>query len=261
MPKTPPYMRFFPSDWLAGTAMLTPFERGVYITLCCIIFESGGTAPQDSKRLAMVCGCTTNHLNATVDRLVEQGKLLRDEDGLHNDRVSIELNHSLTRSQSASTSASRRWEKGKQKQQTGDANASATHYAKDANQNQNQREKKEAVASKKNRKGSRIPEGYVPNIGYAVQRGLSEQQAGMEGEKFLNYWAAQPGQRGVKLDWDATWRNWVINAIERGSGNGRRRNEPTLEDIIRASEPGYREAPPPGNVIELVPIGAKNGSQ
>jgi hypothetical protein len=28
-------------------------------------------------------------------------------------------------------------------------------------------------------------------------------------EVFKDHWAAQPGQKGVKLDWFATWRNWV----------------------------------------------------
>jgi hypothetical protein len=28
---------------------------------------------------------------------------------------------------------------------------------------------------------------------------------------FKDYWIAQPGQKGVKLDWSATWRNWVRN--------------------------------------------------
>lgn len=28
---------------------------------------------------------------------------------------------------------------------------------------------------------------------------------------FRDYWIAQPGQKGVKTDWDATWRNWVRN--------------------------------------------------
>jgi uncharacterized protein YdaU (DUF1376 family) len=27
--------------------------------------------------------------------------------------------------------------------------------------------------------------------------------------EFKDYWVAQPGQKGVKTDWDATWRNWV----------------------------------------------------
>jgi phage terminase Nu1 subunit (DNA packaging protein) len=26
---------------------------------------------------------------------------------------------------------------------------------------------------------------------------------------FVDYWIAQPGQKGVKTDWDATWRNWM----------------------------------------------------
>jgi uncharacterized protein YdaU (DUF1376 family) len=30
-------------------------------------------------------------------------------------------------------------------------------------------------------------------------------------DKFKDYWIAQAGQKGVKLDWFATWRNWVRN--------------------------------------------------
>lgn len=30
-----------------------------------------------------------------------------------------------------------------------------------------------------------------------------------ETEVFRDYWVAQPGQKGVKVDWDATWRNWM----------------------------------------------------
>lgn len=30
-------------------------------------------------------------------------------------------------------------------------------------------------------------------------------------ERFRDYWKAQPGQRGVKADWFATWRNWCRN--------------------------------------------------
>jgi hypothetical protein len=28
-------------------------------------------------------------------------------------------------------------------------------------------------------------------------------------KRFRDYWIAQPGQKGVKTDWEATWRNWV----------------------------------------------------
>lgn len=29
------------------------------------------------------------------------------------------------------------------------------------------------------------------------------------GEAFRDYWKSVPGNRGLKLDWDATWRTWV----------------------------------------------------
>lgn len=38
-------------------------------------------------------------------------------------------------------------------------------------------------------------------------------------DQFCDYWKAQPGQRGVKLDWDATWRNWVRRQ-QKGNQNG-----------------------------------------
>ena len=30
----------------------------------------------------------------------------------------------------------------------------------------------------------------------------------------MDYWTAAPGQRGVKLDWNATWRNWMRRAAD-----------------------------------------------
>lgn len=34
--------------------------------------------------------------------------------------------------------------------------------------------------------------------------------------RFRDYWVAQPGQKGRKLDWSATWRNWVRNEKRQG---------------------------------------------
>jgi hypothetical protein len=30
--------------------------------------------------------------------------------------------------------------------------------------------------------------------------------------RFVDYWRAQPGAKGTKLDWVATWRNWMRRA-------------------------------------------------
>ncbi|MPY72890.1 MAG: hypothetical protein GEU87_01385 [Alphaproteobacteria bacterium] len=37
-------------------------------------------------------------------------------------------------------------------------------------------------------------------------------------EKFRNHWLGKAGQHGRKLDWAATWRNWIIGDFERGGG-------------------------------------------
>ena len=40
--------------------------------------------------------------------------------------------------------------------------------------------------------------------------------------KFRDHWISQPGQRGVKVDWLATWRNWCREEILRLSRCGTR---------------------------------------
>lgn len=44
-----------------------------------------------------------------------------------------------------------------------------------------------------------------------------------EHKVFIDYWIAQPGQKGIKLDWEATWRNWM----RRKQGDSSKRMTPT----------------------------------
>ena len=46
-----------------------------------------------------------------------------------------------------------------------------------------------------------------------------------EHRKFIDYWIAQPGQKGVKVDWPATWRNWIRKARPSTNGASRRQQE------------------------------------
>lgn len=41
------------------------------------------------------------------------------------------------------------------------------------------------------------------------------QRAGVELEKFRNYWCAKTGKDATKIEWDRTFRNWMINARDR----------------------------------------------
>jgi hypothetical protein len=56
---------------------------------------------------------------------------------------------------------------------------------------------------------------------------------------FVDYWIAQPGQRGVKVDWEATWRNWM-----RRKQGDRKVSTPTRQTAAQKnlSTVGYFEA-------------------
>jgi len=61
-------------------------------------------------------------------------------------------------------------------------------------------------------RGSRLSETWQPSSDdqeFAARLGVVG-----EVEKFRDYWISQPGQKGLKLDWSATWRNWVRRAAE-----------------------------------------------
>jgi hypothetical protein len=47
-----------------------------------------------------------------------------------------------------------------------------------------------------------------------------------EGAKFADYWHAKPGKDGRKVDWQATWRNWIRNS--RGPSPGQSREPAPL---------------------------------
>jgi len=58
-----------------------------------------------------------------------------------------------------------------------------------------------------------------------------------ETELFINYWEAVSGHRGVKANWQATWRNWMLrakqykeNKNERGTGQTRKDNHAKLSE-------------------------------
>ena len=66
------------------------------------------------------------------------------------------------------------------------------------------------------KRGTRLPPDFLPDQGgqeLALSLGL-DLQATLD--HFRDFWTAKPGQGGVKLDWQATWRNWCRNTRGRG---------------------------------------------
>jgi hypothetical protein len=64
-----------------------------------------------------------------------------------------------------------------------------------------------------NKRGSRLAQDWF--LSKAMGEWATQERPDLDvrqvAEQFKDYWVAQAGQKGVKLDWDATWRNWVRN--------------------------------------------------
>lgn len=66
----------------------------------------------------------------------------------------------------------------------------------------------------------RLPAEFSPNLDHqriATELGLDLAD---QMERFRDYWNAKAGKDAVKLDWDATLRNWLRNAIKHSQPNG-----------------------------------------
>ena len=65
-------------------------------------------------------------------------------------------------------------------------------------------------------RGARIPDGWQPDQALADWTRANAPAAAnaLEVERFRDYWAAQPGTKGRKADWAATWRNWARRCQE-----------------------------------------------
>jgi len=68
---------------------------------------------------------------------------------------------------------------------------------------------------KKSKRGSRIPDDSPTqtDLEWSAEN-FPNVNARKEADKFADYWASVAGQRGVKLDWSAVWRNWIRKSTE-----------------------------------------------
>jgi uncharacterized protein YdaU (DUF1376 family) len=127
----------------------------------------------------------------------------RTSDGWINARAIQEMLKIGEKSEKASASAKARW--GKK-----DANALPTQSEGNATQDTRHNTQDTVL---KSQRGSRLANDWVlPEDWKAwADKERPDLNAKQVAEQFKDFWCAKPGKDGVKLDWLATWRNWVRN--------------------------------------------------
>jgi hypothetical protein len=65
-------------------------------------------------------------------------------------------------------------------------------------------------------RGTRLPDGWQPDQALVDWTKVNAPAAAnaLELDRFRDYWTAQPGAKGRKTDWAATWRNWARRCQE-----------------------------------------------
>jgi uncharacterized protein YdaU (DUF1376 family) len=226
------YFELHVGDYDKATAHLTGCEDGMYGRLLRRYYDTEAPLCADLKALQRFVRARSKEEQQAVQTVLEEFFVL-EADGWHHKRCDAEIQRYRDKSQKARDSVSKRWAKR-------DAEALPTH---NEGSTESVRPAYERITDDIHRapvprhqtpdttlvpkvqrvsaKGSRLPQGWTPepvHMAFAESLGLRNGRAAAELEKFRDYWAAQPGQKGVKTDWPATWRNWVRRAVEATAG-------------------------------------------
>lgn len=84
------------------------------------------------------------------------------------------------------------------------------------------RKKEPKKVLSKEKRGTRLSDDFEPDgtcWSVAEDMILTPRQSQTEFEKFKDYWKGKAGAAGVKLDWQATFRNWLRNSKGNSNGN------------------------------------------
>jgi len=246
------WMPIYWGDYLRDTGHLSTTEHGAYLMLIAHYWVTGRPLPDDDRRLARIAKMGTKKwrgIRPTIaDFFTISGGCWKHK------RIETEMlkiaETNEKRSEKAKHAARSRWSS---------ADATSMPQAllgrchpdpepepveeKDTLSGV-QKEKPPGLeiipATKSNRagqRGIRLPEGWHPDDelkGWALRDGADAPMIERETAKFIDYWLAKPGAGGVKLDWGATWRNWIRKALDDHGGRGRGGNAAADPDGIEA---------------------------
>lgn len=200
-----PYYKAYPRDFIEGTIGM-PFEiKCAYRVILDLIYMQGGNLPDDARYISGLLGCSIRKWKSIRDELIASGKLVVSGEFLTNYRAIKEL-ETLSKLQENQREKASRPRKNKDLQQPQQSQPEPDTDNK----------KEEPNGSSKKRAVRLTAEWQLPRAWgeWAMQEGLSEVCIRREADRFRDYWIAESGAKAAKLDWQATWRNWVRRALE-----------------------------------------------
>ena len=222
------YYQFNIGDYASHTNHLDPIEDIAYRRMLDWCYTHERPLPQDVQEIARLIRMR-DHAAAIRDVLNEFFE--RVEDGWFSSRVQREIEHYHSKIEQASRAGKASAERRSNARST---DVQPTNNHKPITKNQ------EPVV--KTQRGSRLPTDFVLSSEWAewAQAARPDLNVKEVAEQFKDFWIAKPGKEGVKLDWQATWRNWVRNQKAPKQTFAQQ-----AADIARTTVPAVNKGPDP----------------
>ena len=213
-----PALPLWTDAYLGDTTHLTTIEHGAYLLLLMAMWRTSDCSlPHDDKLLARYARLTSGQWARVKQVLMPFFRIHGDR--ITQGRLTDEREAVRQRSHKQSDKAKARWLKNNN---TDNAVAKPDECQTDASHTHTHTHKEfppiappsGGPTENPSKRGTRIPDDFCPDRDFAAKAGLSGAEIDTQVASFLDWAHAAPGAKGVKLDWQATWRNWVRRSLE-----------------------------------------------
>ena len=221
------YYQFNIGDYASHTRHLSLIEDLAYRRLLDIYYLHERPLNDCSATVARLIGMA-EYQEQVETVLVEFFEHI--EGGFVNPRADKEISHFHSKLEQASRAGKASAQRRLSERSTG---VQPTNNHKPITNNQ-----ETIIKEKTATRGSRLPANWVPNKELADWSKAERPDLDLRKvlEEFRDYWTSVAGSKGVKLDWDATWRNWV-----------RKQTAPKQSFAQQAADVARTTVPPPPN--------------
>jgi len=193
------YYQFHVGDYRSATAHLTNEEDLAYRRLLDMYYDTEVPIPNDPKDVARKLRVTVDSLQVALTDFFTP-----TNEGWRHKRCDLEVAAYKRMADGGRKGAAKRWHS------DGDVIATLSLPVSTPNANHepitnNHKPSKTAT------RGARLPANWKPDSELAEWSKTERPDLDLRKvfAEFTDYWNSVAGSKGVKLDWNATWRNWV----------------------------------------------------
>jgi uncharacterized protein YdaU (DUF1376 family) len=202
------YYQHHIGDFIKDTSFLTNEEIGIYLKLIWLYYDSEKPLPNNLFELGMKTATRDNQV--VLEGLLEMFFVLDEQNKCWNHtRCDKEIEHYKQQL----TTASKAGKASALKRALNKNPTSVEHMLNERSTGVQPTSNQQPLTNNqdKNKRGSRLSSNFLFTGEWLAfcKKERPDLEPLQTFEKFKDYWIAQPGQKGVKLDWEATWRNWV----------------------------------------------------